>query len=240
MILSGQTIDEAHYEVSAIERMTATIVEVWLRPLAKQIAFQSGQYVLVEDADRQVAPRSYSPANAPRPDGELSLLVTRVPGGSTSSWFHNQLRMGDEVILTGPYGDFGARPTSGASRLYLAAGSGIAPIRALVEAGLKIAPDRPATVIFSARTSAEVLSRDLFLDWQAAHRQFRFVAVLTGEDRGMRVPERLPEICPDLADHELFLAGPPGFILASAGAAEALGAACECIHSEPFFAESRV
>jgi CDP-4-dehydro-6-deoxyglucose reductase, E3 len=53
----------------------------------------------------------------------------------------------------------------------------------------------------------------------------------------MRVPDRLPEICPDLVDHEVFIAGSPGFILASTGAVEALGAACECIHSELFFAE---
>lgn len=239
MIPCWPTTDEARYRVRAIERVTATIVEAWLRPLDGQIDFQSGQYFLVEDADRQVPPRSYSPANAPRPDGELSLLVTRVPGGSTSSWVHDQLRMGDELILTGPYGDFGGRQTSGAPRLYLAAGSGMAPIRALVETGLKIAPERPATVVFSARTSADVLSRDLYLDWQAAHRQFRFVAVLTGEDRRMRVPDRLPEICPDLVDHEVYIAGPPGFIRASAGAVQALGAASECIHSEPFFVEPR-
>lgn len=239
MIPCRPTTDEARYQVCAIERVTATIVEAWLRPLAEQIDFQSGQYFLVEDVDRQVPPRSYSPANAPRPDGELSLLVTRVPGGSTSSWVHDQLRMGDELILSGPYGDFGGRQGSAAPGLYLAAGSGMAPIRALVETALKTAPERPATVVFSARTSADVLSRDLFLDWQTANRQFRFVAVLTGEDRGMRVPDRLPEICPDLADYEVFIAGPPGFIRASASAAEALGAASERIHSEPFFAESR-
>jgi CDP-4-dehydro-6-deoxyglucose reductase, E3 len=233
------TPDVARYQICTAERVTATIVEAWLRPLAEQIDFQSGQYVLMEDADRQIPPRSYSPANAPRPDGQISLLVTRVPGGSTSSWVHDQLRIGDEVILTGPYGDFGGRQSTGASRLYLAAGSGMAPIRALVETSLKTAPDRLQTVVFSARTSADVLSQDLFLDWQAAHCQLRFVPVLTGEDQMMRVPDRLPEICPDLADHEVFIAGPPGFILASASAAEALGAAWECIHSEPFFAELR-
>ena len=49
--------DEARYQVSAIERVTPTIVEVWLRPLAEPIAFQSGQYALVEDSDRRVPPR---------------------------------------------------------------------------------------------------------------------------------------------------------------------------------------
>lgn len=219
--------------------MTPTIVELWLRPLAEPIAFQSGQYALVEDSDRRVPPRSYSPANAPRPDGEVSLLVTRVSEGTTTSWVHDQLRIGDEVILTGPYGDFVSQKTSLAPCLYLAAGAGLAPVRALVETSLSSFPQQPVTVVFSARSSADVLSRDLFLGWQAVHQRFRFIVTLTGEGQRRRVPDLLPDICPDLADHEVFIAGSPGFVLASAAAAGALGAAPERIHSELFFVEAR-
>lgn len=231
--------DEAPYQVSAIERVTPRIVEAWLRPRGEPIAFQSGQYVLVEDSGRRVAPRSYSPANAPRPDGEISLLIARVGGGSTSTWVHDELRVGDEVILTGPYGEFVGQQASLAPCLYLAAGSGLAPIRALVETSLKAASRRPVTVVFSARTSADVLSRDLFLGWQAIHQRFRFLTTLTGEEPRRRVPDLLPEICPDLADHEVFIAGSSGFVLASARAAEALGAEHQRIHSELFFVEAQ-
>ena len=217
--------------MSAIERVTPSIIEVWLHPLAEPMEFLPGEYVLLEDADRRVAPRSYSIANAPRADGEISLLVTRVAEGTTSSWVHDRLRAGDEVILTGPYGTFVADPSSSSPCLYLAAGSGLAPIRALIEASLRTTPGRSLTLVLSARTEADVLDRERLLGWQAEHPQFRFVAALTRAGPRRRVPELLPEICPWLAGHEVFVAGSPGFVLACATAAETLGAAREHVHS---------
>lgn len=210
--------DEAPYQVSAIERVTPTIVEVWLRPLAKPMAFQSGQYALLEDSERRVPLRSYSLANAPRPDGALSLLVTRVAAGSTSGWIHDQLRAGEEVIVTGPYGNFVGQQSSTAPCLYLAAGSGLAPIRALIETSLKTSPRRSVTVVFSARTNADVLSRDLLLGWQAVHQRFRFIATLTRAGQRRGVPDLLQDICPDLTCHEMRIRLAPSQIMRRSGA----------------------
>ena len=188
--------DEAPYRVSSIGRVTPSIVEVWLHPLAEPMEFLPGEYVLLEDSDHRVPPRSYSIANAPRPDGDISLLVTRVAEGATSSWVHDRLCTGDEVVLTGPYGRFVADPSSGSPCLCLAAGSGFAPIRALIEASLRATPGQSLTVVLSARTEADVLDREQLLGWRAAHPQFRFITALTREGPRRRVPELLPEICP--------------------------------------------
>jgi CDP-4-dehydro-6-deoxyglucose reductase len=231
--------DEAPYRVRAIERVTPSIVEVWLHPLVEPMGFLPGEYVLLEDSDRRVPPRSYSIANAPRPDGDISLLVTRVAEGATSSWVHDRLRAGDEVVLAGPYGTFVADPSCTSPSLYLAAGSGLAPIRALIGASLKATPQRSLILVLSARTEADVLDRERLLGWQAEHPQFRFIATLTraaGAAR-RRVPDLLADICSRLAGHEVFIAGSPGFVLACAAAAETLGAARERVHTEPFFVE---
>lgn len=231
--------DEAPYRVNAIERVTPSIVEVRLCPLGQPLEFLPGEYVLLEDSDRRVPPRSYSIANAPRPDGEISLLVTRVAEGATSSWVHDRLRTEDEVILTGPYGTFVADPCCTSPCLYLAAGSGLAPIRALIETSLK-ATAQSLTLILSARTEADLLDRDRLLGWQAEHPRFRFIATLTrtaGAGSRRRVPDLLPGICPRLAGHQVFIAGAAGFVLACAAAAETLGAAREHVHTEPFFVE---
>ena len=231
--------DEAPYRVSAIEQRTSAIAEVWLRPLGEPMDYRPGEYVLLEDGRRRVPPRSYSIANAPRLDGQVSLLVTRVPGGKTSVWVHG-LRVGEEVTVTGPYGTFVSDPSSNAPCLYLAAGSGLAPIRALAEAALEATPPRPLTLVFSARTEADVLDRDRFRRWQAVHPHFRFIRTLTrgpGADPHGRIPEVMPGLCPDLAHHEVFVAGAPGFVGACAAAAEALGAPRERVHTERFFVE---
>jgi CDP-4-dehydro-6-deoxyglucose reductase len=232
--------DVAPYLVTGIERRTPTIAEVWLRPVADPMTFRPGEYVLLEARDRQVPPRSYSIANAPRADGAISLLVTRVAGGQTSTWVHDRLRVANEVAITGPYGTFVADPASRAPCLYLAAGSGLAPIRALVEAALEGSPPRSLLLAFSARTEADVLDGQRFVQWQVRHRHFRFIRTLTrepGSEPHGRIPEILPALCPDLAAHEVFIAGAPGFVGACASAAKALGAASERVHTEPFFVE---
>ena len=77
-----------------LERRTATIVELWLRPLGSVLEYLPGEYVLLEDDHHEVPPRSFSLANAPRPDGLISLLVTRVPTERAARWVHDRLRVG--------------------------------------------------------------------------------------------------------------------------------------------------
>jgi CDP-4-dehydro-6-deoxyglucose reductase, E3 len=89
------------------------------------------------------------------------------------------VRVDDELILSGPYGSFVDDPISTAPALFLAAGSGLAPIRALIEAGLETGARRSVTLMASARSEAEVLDRDRLAGLEARHPQFRFIRTLT-------------------------------------------------------------
>lgn len=228
------------YVVTALERRTSTIVEAWFCPLAESIEYLPGQYVLLEDAEHRLVPRSYSIANSPRPDGLISMLITRVAGGQTTTWIHDRLRVGDQVSLGGPYGTFVADRASSGSLLFLAAGSGLAPIRALLDAELATASRRPVTVFFSARTEADVLDRERFAALTATYSRLRFLRTLTrgsGPAPHGRIPVLLPKLCGDLAGDEVFIAGSSGFVLDCAAAAEAAGTAR--VQTEVFFVEPR-
>lgn len=198
--------------------------------------------MLLEDDRHDVAPRSFSLAEAPRADGLISLLVTRLPDGETSRWVHECVRVGDTVRVSGPYGTFIDALTATRSALFLAAGSGLAPIRALIEAGLTGGARRELTLVFSARTEVDVIDRRRFADWQARHPQIRFIRTLTRElgppPRG-RIPALLASLYADLSDHDVFIAGAGGFVRACATTADALGARREHVHSEVFFADRR-
>lgn len=230
----------APYRTLAVERRTPAIAELLLAPLEDPLAYTPGQYVLLEDAAGAIAPRSYSIANAPRADGVISLLVTRVAGGQTSTWVHDRLTAGETVCVSGPYGTFVDDPASTAPALFLAGGSGLAPILALLEAGLAERRRPALTLVFSARTEADVIDAPRFAAWQRREPRFRFVRTLTREDgappRG-RIPTVLGEIAPRLDDHDVFVAGAPGFVTACAAASEALGAARARIHTEVFYVE---
>ncbi len=231
---------EEPYEVMRVERRTPTIIELELRPRGAILEYLPGEYVLLEDDRHELPPRSYSVANAPRPDGTISLLVSRVADGETSRWVHERLRVGDTVRISGPYGTFVDHPGSTGPALYMAAGSGLAPIRALLEAELRSGARSSLMLIFSARTETDVLDRVRFERWQAGHGRFRFIRTLTrgagGPPRG-RIPGLLPTIHADLSDHDVFIAGAPGFVISCAAAADARGARRERIQTEVFFVE---
>jgi len=239
--MSAMTI-EAPYRVVSVERRTTTILELWLQPLAGVLEYLPGEYVLLEDRAAAVPPRSYSIANAPRPDGLISLLITRVPHGRTTTWIHERLSIDDEVSIDGPYGTFVDHLACTAPCLFLAAGSGLAPMRALLEAALAAGTRRSLTLIFSARTEADVIDGQRFIGWQQRHAHFRFIRTLTraaGAPPTGRIPTFLPRLGCELGEHDVFIAGAPAFVVACAATAETLGAAPHRVHTEVFFVESQ-
>lgn len=131
------------------DRITRTprIVEFRLRPLGEPMRFWPGQYVTLGDVAAGVPSRCYSLANAPRPDGEIVLQVTRAEDGCTSRWAHERLGVGDPVSVSGPYGTFIGDPSVDTPVLCLAAGSGLAPILSLTEAALRRGFRPPVTLL---------------------------------------------------------------------------------------------
>jgi CDP-4-dehydro-6-deoxyglucose reductase len=220
---------------------TPRILELRLRPLGDPLRYWPGPHVLLGNPRAGAPPRSYSIANAPRPDGELILLVTRQPGGATSGWIHEQLLVGDETSLTGPYGTFIGDPSVETPVLCLAAGSGLAPILALTDAALRRGFAQPVTLLFSARSEEDVYHRGLMKYWEVRHRRFRFIRTLTGGDGPPpigRIPEVLPAIAPDLSSYSVFIAGSPQFVEDCNASVRRLGAQPQRVHTEGYFPQA--
>jgi len=220
---------------------TPRIVELRLRPIGAPMRYWPGQYVMLGDAEAGVPARSYSIANAPRPDGEVVLQVTRQGDGLTSAWVHERLQPGAGVKLSGPYGTFIGDPSVETPVLCMAAGSGLAPILALTEAALRRGYRDQVTLLFSGRATDDLYDAGLMAWWQARHRNFRYRPTLTGTPpagwTGLvgRIPALLPTLFQDLARHSVFVAGSPQFVEDCLRAAKALGARSEFVHSEGFF-----
>lgn len=230
------------YRVLSNQLVTPVIRELQLAPDDEMLSYCPGQYVQLSDQDSRVPQRSYSVANAPRADGRISLLVTLIPGGPTSSWVHERLRADDLVTLSGPYGTFMPDPDQAGPVLLLAAGSGLAPARALAEALLDAAQPRAVTLFFSARSHADLIDDDRWLDWAGSRSDFRYLRTLTRDSSAPlheRIPDLLPDVFGDLTGWEVFVSGPSGFVTGCAAAAELLGADRAAIHTEEFFSEPR-
>ena len=219
------------------------VVELRLRPVGQPIRHWPGQYVMLKPAPRDIPARAYSIANAPRPDGELVLQVARAEGGQASQWVHDDLHTGDSLKLSGAYGTFIGDPSVDTPVLCLAAGTGLAPILALTEAALRRGFRKPVTLLFSARTPADVYAQGLMAWWRTKHRNFDYKITLTRDSQegylSGRIPHILPKLFADLSRHTIFVAGSPEFVDSCVSAVTALGAKPEWVHSEGFFAQQQ-
>ena len=219
------------------------VVELRLRPVGQPIRYWPGQYVTLGNPRADIPARAYSIANAPRPDGELVLQVARADGGITSQWVHDRLAVGESVKLSGAYGTFIGDPGVDTPVLCLAAGTGLAPILALTEAALRRGFRKPVTVIFSARSEADVYSRGMLAWWRTKHRNFDYRITLTREVRddslSGRIDSVLPGLFPDLSKHTVFAAGSPAFVDSCVATVKGLGAVPERVHTEGFIAQQQ-
>ncbi len=79
--------------------------------------------------------------------------------------------------------------------LCLAAGTGLAPILALTEAALRRGFRKPVTLLFSARSEANVYSQGLLAWWRTKHRAFDYKIALTRETRDGDLTGRVDAVC---------------------------------------------
>lgn len=220
--------------------LSAKIVRLKMRSLGKPMRFWPGQYITLGDDMKRIPFKSYSIANIPNQDGEISLMVTKLQNGVTSTWIHDEVKVGDMVRLNGPYGTFIGDPQADTPVLCLAAGSGLAPIMSLASAALMRGGFKhPATILFSASTENDLLEIGHFKFMEAKFRNFEFKATLTKEKKdgylNGRIPEILPSLYQDLSKTSVYIAGSPEFVNACKNAVLKLGAKEDLIHEEGFF-----
>ncbi|MBM70891.1 MAG: NAD(P)H-flavin reductase [Haliea sp.] len=118
--------------IDHLQPLTDDVLEVTLRtPPAIHLGYVPGQYVdmIGKDGLR----RSYSIANAPRNDGKLTLQIRKVPDGEMSQYWFSEAKTNDLLRLEGPLGTFSLRKTNLKQIILLATGTGIAPIKSLLE-----------------------------------------------------------------------------------------------------------
>jgi len=218
--------------ISRVTPLTHDIVEVQINLDGSLDDYLAGQYADIALPGVVDRARSYSFSRAPSQEkpNQVSFFIRRVKNGRLTEWLHSGDRVGERVVLDGPHGSFYLRDPSGPI-LLVAGGSGLAPIRALLQ---QIADEGRAidtTLIFGARTQQDLYCLDDINKFASRSKgKFQFIPVLsveTNENGWDGAVGNCPDaITPDMLELEnshAYLCGPPIMIDAAVDRLKAIG-----------------
>lgn len=178
-------------------------------PPGVRAKFKAGQYldVILADGGR----RSFSMANTPQQSDVAVLHVRVVPGGRFSEQVLPTLAAGALLRVEIPAGDFWLRE-SGKPAVFVASGTGFAPIKSIIEDALRKKDPREMVLYWGARRQKDLYLADLPAKWASQCPQFRFVPVLSEPDpdwggRTGFVHCAAMEDYPSLAGREVYACG---------------------------------
>ena len=231
-----------------LRRMQATIVAIddpapgvrrlRLRPESGEpFPFRPGQFAALTFAG--LPARNYSFAGQPE-DPELEFHIAREPGGQVSTHVHEQASPGDPVGVFGPLGHAYLRETDQRPILALASGTGLAPVKSIVERALACAPTRRIDLYIGARTSAHFYLLDHFgalAERSAALSVHRIVREPHAGDSAARTGTIAQALRGDgvrTSGRCVYAAGSPAMVDVCIQAAIELGAADDDCHADAF------
>ena len=213
---------------------------------SEAIPFRAGQYVSVETPQRPRLWRYLSPANAPRPDGSLEFHVRAVGNGWVSRAIVAHSRVGDTWRIGPPMGRMSVEPNSETPLLMVAGGTGMAPIKALLE-DFAQRPRAPRTQLFlGGRTWDDLYDIDALHQLSYDHDWLDIVPVIERDDdrssdvRGGAERGTLADVVTRYgawAGHDVVVCGSPAMIRATVSRMLVAGTPLDRIRYDPFTAD---
>ena len=200
--------------VQEMERVTEDVIILGLKlPANERLQFLAGQYLefLLKDGTR----RSFSMGNAPHDDELLQLHVRHVAGGQFTDHVFGKMKERDILRFEGPLGTFFLREDSAKPIVFVASGTGFAPIKSIIEHAIHKGIARPMTLYWGGRRPKDLYMNALAEGW-AAQGRITYVPVISDalpEDnwsgRTGFVHRAVMQDFPDLSLHQVYACGVP-------------------------------
>jgi naphthalene 1,2-dioxygenase ferredoxin reductase component len=202
--------------------------------------FSAGQFASVTFEGCQ--PRDYSMANVPG-DPVLEFHVRLTQGGATSAHVAGKLTLGDSVRVEGPFGASYLRETHRGPIIAVAGGSGMAPLKSIVERAIQKQMPQHIYFYFGVRSERDLYLHDHFLALAEKHPHLHFTPVLSeatnssggGGHRTGLVHEAVAQDFDELDGCKAYLAGPPVMVEAATKLFEQRGMRRIDVHADAFY-----
>jgi ferredoxin-NADP reductase len=206
--------------IVAREQASRDAVTLVLKPNRHWGGFQPGQHLnLSAEIDGSRVTRSYSLTGPPRTDGRIAITVKSIEGGKLSRYLCNQARVGEVLELGAAFGDMTLPQQLEGRWLFLAAGSGITPLMAMIRTLAAQGMPVPLHLVYWARNREELCFAAELRALSASHANFQVHFALTreaeliqGESSGRIERTLVDSLLDDAHERHIFACGPGGFV----------------------------
>lgn len=204
--------------VQQMKQLSYDVMALSLKlPSNERMQFLAGQYIefLLKDGKR----RAFSLANAPHDDGLLELHLRLIAGGQFTKYVFSEMQEKAILRLEGPFGSFYLREDSAKPIIFVAGGTGFAPIKGIIEHMLHHGMQRRIVFYWGARSRQDLYMNALPEQWQAEHPHFSYIPVLSeplAEDdwqgREGLVHQAVLQDFADLSAYQVYCCGAPAMV----------------------------
>lgn len=224
-------------EVVEHQRLTWDLAVVRVKP-DQPLPYRAGQYVSVEVPQRPRLWRYFSPANAPRPDGTLEFHIRAVEGGWVSRSIVGHTQVGDSWRMGSPMGRLSVDRRSGRGAVMIAGGTGVAPLRAMLEDLTRWGENPDVQLFVGGRSRSDLYDLDSLTAMATTNPWLTVIPVLE-EDPSAAGAEHgtLADVVTRhgaWADHDVLVCGSPAMIRATVSRMLVAGTPLDRIKYDPF------
>lgn len=203
------TVKTLPCRVEKMVKLTSEVMALYLKlPTNERLQFLSGQYIDI--LQKEGKPRSFSLANAPHADELLELHVRNIVGGEFTNHVFNGMKERDILRIKGPLGNFFLHEDSPKPIIFIASGTGFAPVKAIIEHALHIGFKREMHFYWGVRKQADFYMLDKVKEWEA--QGIKFTPVVSDEQWNGRtgfVHQAVLDDFKDLSGYVAYACGAP-------------------------------
>ncbi|WP_115316871.1 NAD(P)H-flavin reductase [Legionella birminghamensis] len=196
-------IIETTAQIESITPLSDNIIEIILSP-ARYVDYEAGQYLQIKSNDSYTC---FSIANAPLGSRKYELHI-RHTGNPYSQPLFTQIKEEGQVTIRLPYGDCClSRLKPKKPILFIAGGTGFAPVKAMIEELLATSEPRPFELYRGARSKVDLYMDEKLKEWEAHSSHFKYFSLLPPESNFL-APLAIKKHPDDLMQYEIIIAGP--------------------------------
>ncbi len=195
------------YVIAKKTHLTDQHLQLFIKPVDKPLIYESGQYVEIQYPDLSFQP--FSIANMPNSQHLIELHIKLSLSDRATQEFVQSIQINNHIKVRGPFGESSFQcPCNNV--ILVAAGTGFAPAKAIIEQLSSIGFDKECYLYWSVKKVTDFYLADLITTWQTQLPKFHFIPIITQETSEAKVSliDKLTTDLDSFADTQIYVFGP--------------------------------